>query len=62
MLPFLGAAPTPHSNIGDISGKYKRISTKFCVLTQIKGPWQFSYIYHFIESPINVFIDMFGNK
>jgi len=39
MLPPLGEAPTPHSNIGDISGNYKRILTKFsgiCLLTMLK--------------------------
>jgi len=38
MLPLLGAAPTPHSNIGDISGNYQRISTKLsaiCLLTRV---------------------------
>jgi len=29
MLPPQGAAPTPNSNIGDISGNDERISTKF---------------------------------
>jgi len=38
MLPPPGAAPTLYSNIGDISGYYERISTKFsgiCLLTRV---------------------------
>jgi len=29
MLPLLGVAPHPHSNICNISGNYERIATKF---------------------------------
>jgi len=29
MLPLLGTAPTPNSNIGEISGNYERIFTTF---------------------------------
>jgi len=29
MLPSLGATPHPPSNIGNISGNYERIPTKF---------------------------------
>jgi len=38
MLPPLGVAPHPPSNIGDISGDYERIYTKFspiCLLTLV---------------------------
>jgi len=47
MLPLLGAAPTPHSNIGDISGKYERILTTFseiCLLI-----WVMSFRYKNVE-------------
>jgi len=29
----IGATPSPHSYIGDISGNYERISTKFSVIS-----------------------------
>jgi len=38
MLTPPGAAPTPYSNIGDVSDNYKQISTKFlaiCLLTRV---------------------------
>jgi len=34
MLPPPGATPS-HSNIGDISGTYQRISTNFSVITPL---------------------------
>jgi len=33
MLPPRGATPQPHTIIGDISGNYERISTKFSVIS-----------------------------